>query len=66
VQASRPPGAKDVGGSKAQMTDSKVQAARKAIGRRHAVTRGGKQLRRVGPHFVSLAACLFTYVKGLR
>jgi DNA invertase Pin-like site-specific DNA recombinase len=33
------------GGRKRQMTDSKVQAARKRFGRRHVATRGGKQLR---------------------
>jgi DNA invertase Pin-like site-specific DNA recombinase len=45
LQAARRQGR--VGGRKRQMTDSKVQAARKLLA---GGTRGGKQLRRVGPH----------------
>ena len=62
LQAARRQGR--VGGRKRQMNDSKIQAAKKllASGQSRAATRGGAQLRRVGPHVVSLGACLFTDV----
>jgi DNA invertase Pin-like site-specific DNA recombinase len=52
LQAARRQGR--VGGRKRQMTDSKIQAARKLLEKRDTGTRGGAQLRRVGPHVVSL------------
>ena len=54
------------GGRKRQMTDSKVQAARKLLASGTPATRGGAELRRVDPHVVSLGAGPFTDVKGLR
>ena len=53
---------------RAKASDDRQQGSscKKAIGKRHAATRGGEQLRRVGPHVVSLGAGLFTDVKGLR
>ena len=65
MQASRPPGAKDVWGAKASDDRRQGSGCKKAIGKRDAATRGGKQLRRVGPYAVSLSACLFVR-KGLR
>jgi DNA invertase Pin-like site-specific DNA recombinase len=58
LQAARRQGR--VGGRKRQMTDSKIQAARK----RDTPIRGGAQLRRVRPHVVSLGAGVFPGRKG--
>ena len=54
-----------LGGRKRGMTDGKVQAARKLLAKRHAATRGSAQLRRVGPHVISMGTGLFTDVRGL-
>jgi len=65
----RPPGRparRTCGGSKASDDRQQGSGCKKAIGKRDAATRGGKQLGRVGPYAVSLGACLFTYVRGLR
>ena len=55
-----------VGGRKRRMTDGKVQAARKAIGKRDAAQRGGAQLRRVGSHAISMGTGFFTDVTARR
>jgi DNA invertase Pin-like site-specific DNA recombinase len=54
LESARPQGR--VGGRKRWMTDSKVQAARKAIGKRDAAARRGAQLRGVDPHVISMGA----------
>jgi hypothetical protein len=51
-----------VGGRKRQITDSKVQAARKLLASGTLPQEGGAQLGCVGPHVVSLGACFFTDV----
>ena len=53
-----------VGGRKRRMTDGKVQAARKAIGKRDAAQRGGAQLRRVGSHVISMGARVLADVRA--
>ena len=60
------PAPRTCGGSKASDDRQQGSGCKKAIGKRDAATRGGKQLGRVGPYAVSLGACLFTYVRGLR
>jgi DNA invertase Pin-like site-specific DNA recombinase len=52
-----------VGGRKRRMTDGKVQAARKLLGRRDAAARGSAQLRRVGPYVISMGIGLFADIR---
>jgi DNA invertase Pin-like site-specific DNA recombinase len=64
LQAARRQGR--VGGRKRQMTDSKVQAARKLLASGTSPQEVAHSLGVVGPHVVSLGAGLFTGVKGFR
>ena len=53
-------------GSKAPDDRRQGSGRPKAIGEQHTATRGGAQLRRVGPYVISLGSGLFADVRGLR
>ena len=66
MRDSRPLGAKDAWEVETPDDRQQDSGCKKAISKRDTPIRGGAQLRRVGPHVVSLGAGLFPDVRGLR